>query len=115
GVDMFDCVLPTRNARTGMVFTSEGPLVFRNAEYSRDDRPLDPNCNCRVCQRYSRAYIRHLYNQKEITALVLTSFHSGYFFQNLMQGIRSSITNGTFNVFRKDFLTRYATNKKPTK
>ncbi len=115
GVDMFDCVLPTRNARTGMVFTSEGPLVFRNAEFSSENRPLDPNCNCRVCQRYSRSYIRHLYNQKEITALVLTSFHSGYFFQNLMQGIRLSIENGTFSNFRKEFLEKYQANQKLTK
>ena len=114
GVDMFDCVLPTRNARTGMVFTSEGPLVFRNADYSKDDRPFDPNCNCRVCQRYSRAYLRHLYNQGEITALVLASFHSSWFFQNLMRGIRSSIANGTFSNFRKDFLKRYQTNQKST-
>lgn len=114
GIDMFDCVLPTRNARTGMVFTSEGPLVFRNAEYSKDDRPLDPDCDCRVCQRYSRAYIRHLYNQSEITALVLASFHSGYFFQKLMQGIRSSIANGTFDNFRKEFLAKYQTNQKQT-
>ena len=107
GVDMFDCVLPTRNARTGMVFTSEGPLVFRNAVYANDDRPLDPGCDCRVCQRYSRAYIRHLYNQGEITALVLATYHSSYFFQNLMRNIRKSIETGTFLEFKKDFLERY--------
>lgn len=107
GVDMFDCVLPTRNARTGNVFTSEGPLIYRNADYTDDDRPLDPNCNCRVCQRYSRAYIRHLYNQSEITGMVLASYHSSYFYQNLMRGIRASIENGTFDSFRADFLARY--------
>jgi len=107
GVDMFDCVLPTRNARTGMVFTSEGPLVFRNAEYAEDNRPLDPNCDCRVCQRYSRAYIRHLYNQHEITALVLASYHSTYFFQKLMKNIRNSIEAGNFNKFKKEFLEKY--------
>jgi len=112
GIDMFDCVLPTRNARTGMVFTSEGPLVFRNAEYAEDDRPLDPNCDCRVCQRYSRAYIRHLYNQREITSLVLASFHSTYFFQNLMRNIRVSIENGIFKKYRNDFLSRYNRNEK---
>jgi len=111
GVDMFDCVLPTRNARTGMVFTSEGPLVFRNAEYANDDRPLDPNCDCRVCKRYSRAYIRHLYNQREITALVLASFHSTYFFQNLMRNIRRAIENNCYDTFRKEFLKGYATSK----
>jgi len=107
GVDMFDCVLPTRNARTGMVFTSEGPLVFRNADCTDDDRPLDVNCDCKVCRRYSRAYIRHLYNQREITSLVLASYHSSYFFQNLMQKIRTSIADGTFNQFKKEFLNRY--------
>ncbi len=108
GVDMFDCVLPTRNARTGMVFTSEGPLVFRNAEYADDDRPLDVNCDCRVCRRYSRAYLRHLYNQSEITALVLASFHSTFFFQNLMRNIRRAIEDGRFGEFRKRFLKVYA-------
>lgn len=108
GVDMFDCVLPTRNARTGMVFTSEGPLVFRNADCTHDDRPLDPNCSCKVCRRYSRAYIRHLYNQREITALVLATYHSTYFYQSLMQGIRRSIEEGGFESFRKEFLEKYS-------
>ncbi|UCD16642.1 MAG: tRNA guanosine(34) transglycosylase Tgt [Candidatus Zixiibacteriota bacterium] len=107
GVDMFDCVLPTRNARTGMVFTSEGPLVFRNADCARDDRPLDPNCGCKVCRRYSRAYIRHLYNQREITALVLATYHSTYFFQKLLLGIRESIKDGCFGEFRREFLDLY--------
>jgi len=107
GIDMFDCVLPTRNARTGMVFTSEGPLVFRNAEVADDSRPLDPECDCRVCRRYSRAYIRHLYNQREITSLVLASYHSTYFFQNLMRRIRDSIVENNFDKFRKEFLAKY--------
>ncbi|MBU8933382.1 MAG: tRNA guanosine(34) transglycosylase Tgt [candidate division Zixibacteria bacterium] len=107
GIDMFDCVLPTRNARTGNVFTSEGPIVYRNAEYANDERPLDPNCDCKVCKRYSRAYIRHLYNQSEITGMVLASYHSTYFFQNLMQNIRTSIEQGRFDSFRKEFLERY--------
>ncbi len=107
GIDMFDCVLPTRNARTGNVFTSEGPLVYRNADCANDDGPLDPNCDCRVCQRYSRAYIRHLYNQSEITGMVLASYHSCYFYQNLMRGIRQAIEEDRFDSFRKDFLARY--------
>ena len=110
GVDMFDCVLPTRNARTGNVFTSEGPLIYRNADYADDNRPLDPNCDCRVCRRYSRAYIRHLYNQSEITGMVLASYHSSYFYQTLMKGIRVAIENGTFDSFRTGFLDRYRTN-----
>jgi len=110
GVDMFDCVLPTRNARTGNVFTSEGPLIYRNADCANDDRPLDPNCDCRVCRRYSRAYIRHLYNQSEITGMVLASYHSSYFYQTLMRGIRASLEAGTFDSFRSDFLSRYQAN-----
>ena len=107
GIDMFDCVLPTRNARTGSVFTSEGPLVYRNAEFADDPRPLDPQCDCKVCRRYSRAYIRHLYNQSEITGMVLASYHSTYFFQNLMRGIRKAIEESRFAEFRRDFLARY--------
>ena len=107
GVDMFDCVLPTRNARTGQVFTSEGPIVYRNADYANDERPLDPNCNCRVCRNYSRAYIRHLYNQSEITGMVLASYHSSYFFQKLMHDIRQAIETNRFAEFRKEFLGRY--------
>jgi queuine tRNA-ribosyltransferase len=108
GVDMFDCVLPTRNARTGNVFTSEGPLIYRNAEYANDERPLDPNCDCRVCKRYNRAYIRHLYNLSEITGMVLASYHSTYFFQQLMRDIRAAIEAGEFEAFRSAFLGRYS-------
>ncbi len=111
GVDMFDCVLPTRNARTGMVFTSEGPLVFRNADCADDERPLDLNCDCKVCRRYSRAYIRHLYNQREITALILASYHSTYFYQKLMRDIRASIEKNAFSAFRGWFLERYLRGK----
>ena len=107
GIDMFDCVLPTRNARTGNVFTSVGQLTYRNADYARDDRPLDPNCDCKVCRRYSRAYIRHLYNQSEITGMVLATYHSIYFYQELMRGIRASIEAGRFDEFRREFLERY--------
>ncbi len=110
GVDMFDCVLPTRNARTGNVFTSEGQITYRNADYANDDRPLDPNCDCKVCRRYSRAYIRHLYNQSEITGMVLASYHSSYFFQNLMRQIREAIELGRFDAFRKEFLQKYSVN-----
>ena len=107
GVDMFDCVLPTRNARTGCVFTSGGPLVYRNAAYANDSRPLDPNCDCKVCGRYSRAYIRHMYNQSEITGMVLATYHSTYFFQSLMRGIRKAIEEQRFDRFKSDFLDRY--------
>ncbi len=112
GIDMFDCVLPTRNARTGNVFTSEGQIVYRNAEYANDEGPLDPNCDCKVCSRYSRAYIRHLYNQSEITGIVLASYHSTYFFQNLMKNIRTSIEENRFTEFRKEFLELYQSKAK---
>jgi len=108
GMDMFDCVLPTRSARTGLVFTSEGPLVYRNATYADDDRPLDPNCDCYVCKRYSRAYLRHLFNQSEITGMVLASYHSSYFYQHLMRQVQSAIERGVFAAYRKDFLERYS-------
>jgi len=108
GVDMFDCVLPTRNARTGNVFTTVGPITYRNAAYAQDQRPLDPHCGCRVCRRYTRAYLRHLYNQSEITGIVLASYHSVYFFQELMRGIRRAIEERRFDAFRREFLARYA-------
>jgi queuine tRNA-ribosyltransferase len=107
GVDMFDCVLPTRNARTGMVFTSTGPLVYRNAEYTNDDRPLDESCDCAVCSRYSRAYLRHLFNQSEITGLILATYHSVWFYQQLMRDIRRAVEEGRFEDFRRGFLARY--------
>lgn len=112
GVDMFDCILPTRSARTGLVFTSEGPLVYRNAKYAKDDRPLDPNCDCRVCRKYSRAYLRHLYNMSEITGFMLASYHSSYFFQELMRGIRKSIEEKRFSEFKKEFLAKYQSGSK---
>src|SRR3972149_4781279 len=104
---MFACVLPTRNARTGSVFTSSGQLVYRNAEYAVDERPLDPTCECKVCQRYSRAYLRHLYNQSEITSMVLATYHSTYFYQQLMKTIRAAIKEKRFEEFRKQFLAKY--------
>jgi len=108
GVDMFDCVLPTRNARTGLVFTSEGPYNFRNAAAADDDRPLDNHCDCFVCQRYSRAYLRHLYSVSEITAHRLASYHSVNFFIRMMREIRAAIKEDRFMEYRRQFLTRYA-------
>ncbi|MFH1372316.1 MAG: tRNA guanosine(34) transglycosylase Tgt [bacterium] len=109
GVDMFDCVLPTRNARTGNVFTSQGQLTYRNADCADDEHPLDPNCDCLVCRRYSRAYLRHLYNQSEITGMVLATFHSTYFYQQMMRNIRQAIQQQRLSQFRRDFLANYTT------
>jgi queuine tRNA-ribosyltransferase len=103
GVDMFDCVLPTRNARNGQLFTSEGALNIKNAQYADDDGPPDPACQCLVCTRYSRAYLRHLFVAGEITASTLNTLHNLYFYLDTMRRIREAISFGTFEKFRVDF------------
>ncbi|MFN0112686.1 MAG: tRNA guanosine(34) transglycosylase Tgt [Blastocatellia bacterium] len=107
GVDMFDCVMPTRNARNGQVFTSRGKLNIRNAKFITDGRPLDEDCGCAVCHRYSRAYIRHLWNCGEILASILCSHHNLAFYLDSMQSIRQSIALGGFTSFRNSFLDKY--------
>lgn len=107
GVDMFDCVLPTRNARNGQVFTSRGPLNIKNAAYARDPRPLDEECACRVCRRYSRAYIRHLYASGEILSAILCTYHNLHFYLDTMRKIRQAIVLGNFAEFAQEFLRRY--------
>lgn len=106
GVDMFDCVMPTRNGRTGSAFTSRGKINIRNAKFAEDDAPLDENCPCSVCRRYSRAYLRHLYQAKEMLAATLISHHNLAFFLDLMRQIRQSIKSGSFNEFRLNFLEK---------
>ncbi|HHW91093.1 MAG TPA: tRNA guanosine(34) transglycosylase Tgt [Firmicutes bacterium] len=104
GIDMFDCVLPTRIARNGTVLTSRGRLVVRNAEYARDFRPLDPECSCYTCRNYTRAYIRHLIKANEILGLRLTTIHNLAFLLDLMVKIREHIASGTFAAFKADYL-----------
>ncbi len=104
GVDMFDCVLPTRNGRTGAAFTSNGKINIRNAKYATDMSSLDPSCNCSVCLRYSKAYIRHLYQAGEMLAGILLSHHNLAFFLNLMREMRRAIINGEFENFKHNFL-----------
>jgi queuine tRNA-ribosyltransferase len=104
GVDMFDCVMPTRNGRTGGAFTSKGKLNIRNARFARDSEPLDADCPCSVCRRYSRAYLRHLYQTGEMLAAILISHHNLAFFLDLMRKVRDSIKLGRFSLFRKEFL-----------
>lgn len=106
GIDMFDCVMPTRNGRTGSVFTSRGKLNIRNARFAADTSPLDDDCNCSVCRRYSRAYLRHLYQAGEMTAATLISHHNLAFYLDTMRRVRQSIKSGEFSRFKKDFLTR---------
>ncbi|WP_286951688.1 MULTISPECIES: tRNA guanosine(34) transglycosylase Tgt [Aminobacterium] len=104
GVDMFDCVLPTRNGRTGTVFVSTGRINIKNQVYARDFTPLDPSCDCYVCRHFTKAYIRHLYKAGEILAARLCSWHNLHFLIKLMEGVRESILNGTFPAFRKNFI-----------
>jgi queuine tRNA-ribosyltransferase len=107
GIDMFDCVIPTRYGRNGTVFTSVGKIIIRNSPYIEDFTPLDPDCNCYVCKTFSRAYLRHLFNAKEMLALMLASYHNIYFFLNLMRQIRQAIAEDRFLEFKKEFLGRY--------
>jgi queuine tRNA-ribosyltransferase len=100
GIDMFDCVMPTRNARNGCVFTSEGRLVIKNAQYARDGRPLDPACECAVCRRYSRSYLRHLFVVGEMLAGILATHHNLYFYLDTMRKIRQAIQFGNYEAFR---------------
>lgn len=104
GVDMFDCVMPTRNGRTGGAFTSRGKINIRNARYALDQNPLDEECPCSVCRRYSRAYLRHLYQAGEMLAATMISHHNLAFYLNLMKRIRKSIIAGEFEAFRTRFL-----------
>jgi queuine tRNA-ribosyltransferase len=109
GIDMFDCVLPTRTARTGSALTWEGRLNLRNARFRDDGRPLDPDCRCPACARFSRAYIRHLVTQQEILGLRLLSLHNLAFVLDLTAQARAAIERGTFSAFRQDALARLAT------
>ena len=104
GVDMFDCVLPTRNARNGQLFTSQGRLNIRNARYAEDDNPPDPDCRCYTCRRHSRAYLRHLHLSGEMTAAALNTLHNLTFYLDTMKRIREAIAFGTFDTFRQEFL-----------
>lgn len=110
GVDMFDCVMPTRNGRTGGVFTSAGKLNIRNAKFARDDSPLDLECPCSVCGRYSRGYLRHLYQAGEMLAATLISHHNLAFYLNLMRNVRTAIKEQRFVAFRHEFLLAMSQN-----
>lgn len=103
GIDMFDCVMPTRNARNGMLFTSKGRLVIKNSRYYNDQKPADEKCTCYTCQNYSRAYLRHLYMAREILASNLNTIHNLHYFCNLMKDIRNAIREDRFEKFREEF------------
>ena len=110
GVDMFDCVLPTRNGRTGQAFTSRGKLNVKNAQWINDTRPLDESCGCSVCRRHSRAYLRHLYTSGEMLASILLTHHNLAFFLDTMRGVRQAIRSGDFPKFRREFTERLGAN-----
>lgn len=107
GVDMFDCVLPSRNARNGTLFTSRGKIRIKNERYKMDASPLDEDCGCYTCRNHSRAYLRHLYISKEISASILNTIHNVYFYLDFMKKIRYSILSNRFMDFTRQFLSRY--------
>lgn len=100
---MFDCVLPTRNARNGMAFTTKGRVVIKNAAFARDPGPLDEACGCYTCRHYSRAYLRHLYVSREILAYRLLTLHNLYYYLELMAGMRHALAQDQFPAFRQKF------------
>ena len=106
GIDMMDCVLPTRSARHGCLFTAQGRLLIKNAQYIRDERPIDESCGCAVCRRYSRAYLRHLYASGEFLATILNTHHNIYFYLDIMRKIRDAIRFGKLEKFRTDLQAR---------
>ena len=109
GVDMFDCVMPTRNARNGTLFTSTGKVVIKNSRYRDDREPLDPDCTCYTCRNYSRAYLRHLFQCREILSYHLNTIHNLHYYLNLMTEMREAIEKDRFSTFRNDFYGRLAT------
>lgn len=111
GIDMFDCVLPTRIARNGTLMTSEGRLVIKNAKYARDFSPLDPNCDCYTCKNYTRAYVRHLLRAEETFGIRLTTYHNLHFLVKLMEQVRQAIREDRLGDFKQAFFEKYGFNK----
>jgi queuine tRNA-ribosyltransferase len=107
GIDMFDCVLPTRSGRTGQAFTRDGPINIKNARFAEDQAPLDPDCGCPVCATWSRAYVHHLVRAGEILGAMLMTEHNLNFYQQLMAGLRDAIGAGRLGAFASSFRDRY--------
>ena len=108
GIDLFDCVVPSRHGRTGSLFTTGGRVVIKQAQYVRDERPIDPDCGCPVCARYSRAYLHHLYSVKEMLASRLNTIHNLWYFSDFMRRLRTAIAQGSFPEFRDAFYRSHA-------
>lgn len=109
GVDLFDCVMPSRNARHGQLFTKQGVININNAKYERDSTPIDSECSCPTCQNYSRSYIRHLFKSSEILGMRLAVIHNLYFYNNLMKEIRENLDNGTFTDYKNEYCVKLDT------
>ena len=107
GIDLFDCVMPTRNARNGQLFTSRGKVNIKNARYAEDSAPLDPECSCDACTRYTLAYLRHLYVAREILSMRLNTLHNLTFYLTLMRQMREAILENRFDDWRKNFYTKW--------
>jgi len=108
GVDMMDCVLPTRAARHACLYTSEGRVLIKNARFAEDQNPIDGNCSCSVCRRYTRAYLRHLFAANEFTGAILATHHNVHFYLDIMRRIREAIEFGTLAKFSSEMRARYA-------
>jgi queuine tRNA-ribosyltransferase len=113
GIDMFDCVMPTRNARNGWLFTQHGDIKIKNATYKTDINPLDADCSCYTCQNFSRAYLHHLHKLGEILGSRLNTIHNLHYYQVLMAGMRGAIESGTFEAFKTEFTAKRASLSKP--
>lgn len=107
GVDMFDCVLPTRSGRNAQAFTSKGPINIKNAKFAEDLSPIDEECECETCQKYSKAYLHHLFKSKEMLGPMLLTEHNLFFYQNMMSNIRKAIKENNFQNFKEEFLNKY--------
>ncbi len=112
GIDMFDCVMPTRNGRNANLFTSSGVLAMRNAQYKDDFRTIDESCDCYTCRNYTRAYLRHLFISKEVLALELSSIHNLHFYLNLVKEARRKIIEGNFSDWKKETIKNISANNK---
>ena len=108
GVDFFDCVMPARNARHGKLFTWQGTMNIKNAQYKLDDGPVDPQCDCPVCRKFSRAYLRHLFTAQEMLGMRLAVMHNLYFYNRLTQRIREALDAGEFDAFRREYSRKLA-------
>jgi len=112
GVDMFDCVLPTRVARNGTVFTYKGAYVLKGGQYKADFRPIEEDCDCFACRHFTRAYLRHLFNVGEILAARMLSVHNSHMFLRVMRDVRRHLSTGSFDAFRREFIANYVPSRR---